>query len=145
MKEDIDVTEPPSLSERPTVPDMPGVRKVRDQISRQDAKRIRNLTTVAINRATDGRERIFQQMEKDLKKAREDLHERTRHYNNLKALLEACVRRYGTLAFDREVIQGICARGRVSYDVLPDRIVVNLLPDLEAVECHTVAETLDSE
>jgi hypothetical protein len=136
MTDEIDVTR------RPTVPDMPRVRTetgvVRRALSRQEAKRIRNLNTVAINQMTDGRERQFADMAAELKR------EKLQKANAL-AVLEACVRRYGQLAFDRSVIQGICARGRVSFDVRPDRITVALIPELVDMNAIVESEVLDSE
>lgn len=90
-------------------------------LSRQDAKRIRNLNTAAIARMTDDRDRVFETMKADLKAARVALNAANFERAKCMSLLEACVRRYGNLTFDRRLLESVCARGRVSIDIAGER------------------------
>ena len=96
-------------------------------ISRSEAKKLRNLNTVHINHLTDGKQRALEEASAELQVLRQKL-------ANASAVLEAVVRRHGAQVFDRKTVQSVCARGRVQYDVTPDRITVRLLDDPRLVD-----------
>lgn len=112
--------------------------------SRTEAKRMRNLNTGAIHRMTDGRERTVKMLLEDVEQARKELIALQRHHANALAILEAYARKYGEMHFDRETIQTLCARGRVMWEVLPDRIIVKLRPSIEVVADGGEAVVLDN-
>jgi hypothetical protein len=65
--------------------------------------------------------------------------ETSRKLSNACAVLEAIVRRYGTQVFDRKELEGLCAAGRIKWEVGPDRITLRLLelqPVLDAEKVH---------
>jgi hypothetical protein len=103
-------------------------------LSRSEAKKLRNLHTADINRLTDGKQRALEETSAELQKTREALAQATRKLSNACALLEAIVRRHGQQVFDRATVQGICARGRVTYEVTQDRIVLRLLDEPRLVD-----------
>jgi hypothetical protein len=47
------------------------------------------------------------------------------------------VRRHGTQIFDRAQIEGLCASGRIKWEVTPDRITLRLV-ELTPVETEKV-------
>jgi hypothetical protein len=100
--------------------------KVRN-LSRSEAKKIRALTNVHINKLTDGRDRALEETSKALQEERQKT-------ANACALLEAIVRRHGAQAFDRQTVQSVCARGRVQFDVTADRITVRLREEPRLVD-----------
>jgi methyl coenzyme M reductase beta subunit len=103
-------------------------------LSRSEAKKIRALNTVEINRMVDGKQRALEQTSEELQKTRQKLALATGKLSNACALLEAIVRRHGVQVFDRETVQGICAKGRVTYDVTEDRITLRLLVEPRLVD-----------
>lgn len=88
-------------------------------LSRQDAKRIRNLHSVAIRQMTDGRERSYRQMAEDLQFARERL-------DNACSLLVAVVRRHGEQVFDMTEVMNTCPPRDVAFTHADGRITVKL-------------------
>jgi len=96
-------------------------------LSRSEAKKIRSLHTAEINRLTDGKQRALEDTSADLQLTRRKL-------TNACAVLEAIVRRHGDQVFDRKVIESECSRGRVQFDVTPDRIKLRLADEPRLVD-----------
>jgi len=82
---------------------------------------------VEINRMTDGRTRALEEASAELQLLRRKL-------TNACAVLEAIVRRHGDQVFDRKDIETVCSRGRVQFDVMPDRIKLRLADDPRLVD-----------
>jgi len=96
-------------------------------LSRSEAKRIGNLNRIEIHRLTDGRTRALEDASAELQLLRRKL-------VNACAVLEAVVLRHGEQVFDRKVIESECSRGRVQFDVMPDRIKLRLADEPRLVD-----------
>lgn len=110
MTDEIDVT----LAEvqEPTEPQRPS-----KMVSKQFAKRLRNLHSVAINQMTGAQERTMKQLEADLAETRAKL-------STASLIVEAMCTRYGPQTFDREALRD--QHAGLSFDVSPTRISVSV-------------------
>ena len=63
--------------------------------------------------------------------------ETSRKLSNACAVLEAVVRRHGTQVFDRKQLEGLCAAGRIRWEVTADRVTLRLL-ELTPVDTEKV-------
>jgi len=108
-------------------------RKVRGDLSRQQAKRIENLIVADVKQRVGAEARRISELEQYVKSLQSELRD-TRYANaRLQAVLEAMVRRHGRQMFDKQEVIEKCGRGRVQVVEDQYRFAVELPPDLEIV------------
>lgn len=121
----MDAPKPAATQIDVTAPPEPKLSQAK-QLSRSAAKRIGNLTIGTIHAMTDGKARALEQTSDDLQRVRRD-------YGNLRAIMEAVVRRHGEQVFDRSDIEKSCMNGDIQFSVTENRITVRLTPKPGAV------------
>jgi hypothetical protein len=99
------------------------MEKPHKPLSRTAGKRLFNGTKAAIHQMDGAHQRLAVEQAQLSQK-----------YANALAIIEAMVRRHGVQVFDRGLVQSVCARGNVTFEVTADRITVGLRPTPSVVE-----------
>lgn len=131
---------PDDDKDRATVPGFP--KKLRVGVSRQDAKRIRNLHMGEIARMTDGRERAYQELTDEVHKLQRQVEFAKRASDWLSLVVLGCIQRFGgTLVFDRQQLMDVGAARELVPEVTDERVSVTSRAKLVAVETPSEVES----
>lgn len=128
--------------DRPTVPD---IRRAKP-LSRQDAKRIRNLYTQEIHRLTDGRDRLHEDTVKELQATRRRLEIVQNERAWLVLLLLGCVQRFGgSIVFDKSALMTLEGKRELVPEITDTRVSLTTRGKLESVVDSTAVDVVDDE
>jgi hypothetical protein len=100
---------------------VPLEQKPQRNVSKQFAKRLRNLHSVAINQMTNGQERTLKQLEADLAETRAKL-------STASLIVEALCTRFGPQTFERDSLRA--QHAGLAFDTSPTRITVSVRPPM---------------